>query len=387
MEDATDFEYAIAGAGLSGLSLALELNKLNRKISADQNICLIEPRLEYDRDHTWCFWQDSTAKNSAKVTKSWHTWKVKHLAKTIINHSENYRYACTLANDYYDYALGQLKPSNKVSILLGEKLLNVSYSRSNIRLVTSHRTTSSRFLFDSRPPKLLDSEFKQDFFGWHLRASKSVFEDDCVTLMDFTEQRTGNGFHFFYVLPFTDKEALVESVWIGNQRLQKEEHEDLLVNYLLNEFGLVTFEQLASEHGCIPMHPISNESADQRHSFIGLAGGAARTSTGFAFSTIQKESQSIADSIEKNHWPEDIPKMSAKSKLLDKVLLAYLKKTPEDGPLLLSQLFEKTECDRLIRFLCDNSTFVDDAIVLSNMQNKLRLSATLAKIIFHRKLA
>ncbi len=384
MLSVAEFEYAIAGAGLSGLALAGTLCQLETKGAKANSICLIEPRLSYGRDHTWCFWNNVVEKLNVPVARKWHKWRVRYRSKTSIRGSKRYPYACVLADAYYDQALKQLKACDNIQLFLGEAVQSIDYSKSRLEISTTQRTISSQFLFDSRPPRLLEKEFKQDFFGWHVRSDKDVFDADCLTLMDFTEVNiasAGRGFHFFYVLPFSKSDALVESVWVGFERLAKEEHERLLSGYLCAEYGLADFENIYTEHGCIPMHAVEGISPDRRHTLIGLGGGMARSSTGYAFAAIHRSSSAIGRAIGRSRWPNSVEGLSSKAQLLDRVLLTYLKQNPADGPLLLSALFERVDPDVLVRFLCDRSSLADDAAIFAVMPRKIELSAIMAKIV------
>ncbi len=389
MSDATDCEYTIAGAGLSGLALALNLSKIAEKNSAIEPICLIDPRSAYNRDHTWCFWNNVLEELKLPETKKWHQWQVRFASRTSIRGSKRYPYTCILADAYYRHALGQLQDCENVRFFLGESLENVAYASEHIVATTNQRSINSQFLFDSRPPKLLSSEFKQDFFGLHIRADKDVFDAECVTLMDFSAfskleglaPSSRNGFHFFYVLPFSSNEALVESVWIGFERMVKDQHQRLLLDYLLSEYGLESFERIHVEHGCIPMHTVSSETGDKRHTSIGLGGGFARSSTGYAFAAIHQSSKAITSSINRGRWPSTIETLSPTAALLDKVLLTHLKQNPADGPLLLSALFERVDADVLVRFLCDRSSLADNAAIFAVMPKKIELGAIMAQMI------
>ncbi len=384
MLSVAEFEYAIAGAGLSGLALAGTLCQLEPKGATANSICLIEPRLSYGRDHTWCFWNNVAEKLNVPFTRKWHKWRVRYRSKTSIRGSKRYPYTCVLADAYYDQALKGLKACDNVQLFLGESMKSIDYSKSRLEISTTQRTISSQFLFDSRPPQYLEQEFKQDFFGWHVRSGKDVFDADCLTLMDFTEVNiasAGKGFHFFYVLPFSKSDALVESVWVGFERLAKEEHERLLMGYLCAEYGLSDFEKIYTEHGCIPMHSVDGISPDKRHTLIGLGGGMARSSTGYAFAAIHRSSSAIGRAIERGRWPNSIEGLSSKAQLLDRVLLTYLKQNPAEGPLLLSALFERVDPDVLVRFLCDRSSLADDAAIFAVMPRKVELSAIMAKMV------
>ncbi|CAN5219930.1 lycopene cyclase family protein [soil metagenome] len=372
----SDFDYAIAGAGLSGLSLARRLVES----SPSSSLCLIEPRTIYQRDHVWSFWNNALATLRPPIKKQWHKWKIRYRKRTRVCESKRYPYCAVLSEDYYDEALNQLRSAEKVSLFFGESLTELNYSSANLNLQTDKRAISARLLFDSRPPRFVEEEFRQEFYGLHIQTAKNVFDSECVTLMDFSVEKVKLGFHFYYVLPFSATEALIESVYVGLDGMSQGEHSRLLANYLKKEFGVERFEQLNVERGCIPMHSVTVKQSHPRHYAIGMRGGLVRSSTGYAFSAIHQFSDQLAQSLVKSELPEPPETLSAKARILDKVLFAYLKERPNDGPLLLSSLFEHASPDAVVRFLSDRSSLADDAAIVTAMPRKLELSAIMAKV-------
>ena len=54
----------------------------------------------------------------------------------------------------------------------------------------------------------------QHFCGVEIETDRDFFDDEIFNLMDFAcDQR--NRMHFFYTLPFTKRNALVETTWIS----------------------------------------------------------------------------------------------------------------------------------------------------------------------------
>ena len=54
----------------------------------------------------------------------------------------------------------------------------------------------------------------EHFYGVEIETDKDFFDDEIFNLMDFAcDQR--NRVHFFYTLPFTKRNALVETTWIS----------------------------------------------------------------------------------------------------------------------------------------------------------------------------
>jgi lycopene beta-cyclase len=371
-----DFEFAITGAGLAGLSLASSLSRANQ----ESRICLIEPRTHYKRDHVWCFWNNAPTTLKVPIKRQWRQWKVRYRNRASVCSSQNYPYCCVLAEDYYEESLAQLRQSEKVDFFFGESLQEVDYNNAGIALRTEQRTISTRLLFDSRPPQFDAADFKQDFFGLQVQTEKNVFDPDCVTLMDFSGLAMNEGFHFYYLLPFSASEALVESVYIGLQSLPEAEHRRLVASYLSKEYGVQSFDEVYIERGCIPMQLLSMKQPDKRHYQIGTRGGLVRASTGYAFASIHRFSEGLSKALAVNQLPEPPKTMSAKAKLLDQVLLGYLRQRPKDGPLLLSSLFERVNADVVVRFLADCSSLADDAAIFAAMPRKFELSSVMARM-------
>jgi lycopene beta-cyclase len=152
-----------------------------------------------------------------------------------------------------------------------------------------------------------------------------------------------------------------------------------LKEYLEQEYEVQTFDQVYVERGCLPMQPILIKEQDRRHYNIGTRAGLVRSSTGYAFASIHRFSEQLAKSLERELLPDPPDSLSAKAKLLDLVLLSYLEQRPEDGPLLLSSLFEKVDPDIVVRFLSDCSSLLDDAAIFSAMPKKLELGQLMAR--------
>ncbi len=380
-ERSTDFEYAIAGGGLSGLALASSICRSQEHIHGERkSLCLIEPRQKYEQDHIWSFWNNVQMDLNVPVKKQWTKWKVRYGKKTFQCICPKYPYCAVLAQDFYAHSQSLLGKSNNVDIFFGESLEQVEYRETSIMLNTNARKLSTRLLFDSRPPSFDPSDFKQDFFGLHIRTSQNVFDPDCVTLMDFSGIEMSKGFHFFYVLPFSATEALVESVYVGLAGSTQAEHRRMLVDYLKTEYGLERFSEIYVERGCLPMQSITSHNADRRHYSIGTRAGLLRPSTAYGFASIHVFSNQLASALNESQLPAPPEGLSEKSKILDLVLLNYLRDRPQDGPLLLSSLFKKVSPEILIRFLADRSSLVDDAAIFTAMPKKLELGAIMAKI-------
>jgi lycopene beta-cyclase len=55
----------------------------------------------------------------------------------------------------------------------------------------------------------------QNFYGVEIETEKDFFDEEIFNLMDFDCEQDNN-VHFFYTLPFSKKNALVETTWLSN---------------------------------------------------------------------------------------------------------------------------------------------------------------------------
>ena len=78
----------------------------------------------------------------------------------------------------------------------------------------------------------------QHFCGVEIKTDNDIFDEKIFNLMDFDcEQK--NGIHFFYVLPFNNRRALIETTWLSNlEDLKKQNYVDELKEYIENNLKL-----------------------------------------------------------------------------------------------------------------------------------------------------
>jgi lycopene beta-cyclase len=211
----------------------------------------------------------------------------------------------------------------------------------------------------------------QHFHGETIRTDAELFDPAVATVMDFRVSQD-RGIHFLYLLPFDARTALVEDTYFADAPRPIESYSEEIAEYLSTRFGVDRYEVLHSETGAIPMDacppPAVNSS---RILNIGIRGGAARPSTGYAFLAIQRTARILTERL--TSWaadpagssPEPIRYYSARSAWLDRVFLSHLIRCPERAPEMFLRMFERVPPDALARFLFDGGSFADDLRVMS----------------------
>ena len=92
-------------------------------------------------------------------------------------------------------------------------------------------------------------DLQQHFVGWHVKVPDAAFDPEVVTLMDF-KTRTDDQIQFFYVLPFSETEALVEATFISRSALPADVYETEIRSYLRDVLGVDRYDVQWTESGC-----------------------------------------------------------------------------------------------------------------------------------------
>ncbi len=166
--------------------------------------------------------------------------------------------------------------------------------------------------------------------------------------MDFRVDQS-RGVHFLYVLPTSETEALVEDTYFTRQPIDADTFDGTLRRAL---DALGPHEVLGSEAGTIPMSTEPPPPAPKGVTRIGLAGGVAKPSTGYAFLFAQRHARAIAEALRAGEAPPNTVRR-ARDRFLDEVFLARLEADPPKGHRLFERLFAGVEGDRLARFLSE----------------------------------
>ena len=371
------WDAIVIGAGCAGLTL---VNELINRGGGRVRVLLLEERNEYTNDRTWGFWNTLNHRFENAVSYRWPSWSV-HYAGEVTHCRGSYQYQYLRAEHFYKLALAPVSSSSKITLKLGEHVQTVQEEEDLVRIQTHQGTHVGRYVIDTRPidqqnrnAKYPDVHWLQHFLGWKVKTENTCFQSKQVTLMDFkggedaaevlgvSDKETDGalpGIPFIYVLPFSSTEALVEITWFGPKVLAKSVYREQLQRYLQRkEAG--KYEIIEQEYGVLPMSTLPTTTQPTRRiRRLGLAGGAARPSTGYAFLAIQRQAQRLADQLLKGDWENFPDYYSTQSRLLDATFLRVLQENPKRGPELFWRLFRYANPDALVRFLADTASLKD----------------------------
>jgi lycopene beta-cyclase len=394
---ALDADVIIAGAGLSGLSLAVAL--LDAGLPEDSRILLVDPRDTLSgADRTWCFFDLVSHAFESAITHRWSRWRVRNGTAEVLRSAPGIAYCRIPGERFYELALERLVAAGqRIELVLGVTVEHLEDRGAHVDVHTSTGVLRARLAMDSRPPTLTrpagdskDVNLLQHFRGRVVRSAEPIFEADTATLMDFDVSQA-HGIHFIYVLPFDAHTALVESTFFTERPLPDAEYEAAIDTWLERRRPGVVFQTISHESGVIPM---TTEPFDAwpspRIVRIGTAGGHVKPSSGYAFLAVQRFVRAFAprvvSALRAGGCAEPPAARSPRTTALDTIFLSYLRSRPERAPDTFYRLFERVPPAVLARFLSDTGTLADDLTVMRTSDSpRLALEAIRATPLLRRK--
>jgi lycopene beta-cyclase len=381
-----DADIAILGAGCAGLSLATAL--ASRRVPG--RVMLLEPRTEYARDRTWCFWNTEEHLFTSEISHSWNSWRVSSGGRTALQQSRRYRY-CHIAGDaFYRVAIDRVQREPGQELSLGTAVHSAEPHASGlVAIETSAGRLFAKQVFDSRPPaaglSMQAPMLLQRFVGWHIRTADPCFAPNTAELMHFLPSDTPDRTRFLYLLPFSSTEALVEMTYLDSPSLPEPPYTRDLEAWLREQVG--AWEVLYTEQGSLPMQPASIlPSGSLNVHPIGIRGGRIKPSSGYAFLRMQRHSRAIAHALEQGR-PIPTSAEPAFYGWMDAVFLRALEQSPGAAPDLFLRMFARTEPDALVRFLSEASDGPGETLRVAWSLPKLPMIRAAATYPFRTKIA
>jgi len=354
------FDIGIIGAGLSGLTLANSL--LSKKIN---NFILFEKDRAFKNDKTYSFWSgpglfDIKKKLNIRIKKEWSQIEVRVKGESYIIDLGDYRYAC-YESQLVLQELYKRVVRKGIKVERGNIIKHIKKINDNWEISLNKKKILLKNLADSRPNNKFEDKYpslKQVFIGSEIVSNEKIFNENTVTLMDFSESK--KNVIFTYILPFSKTRALVETTFFSQEINFKEV--EVLHKKTLKNFNIK--ETLRTEKAVLPMSPYFEERADNQYFKIGNFGGASRPASGYAFTRIALWANQIDI---KNQFTNNLinHKKNYLTNWLDKIFLSVLRSNPKEAPKIFQIFFTKVPIASVIRFLSDQARLIDYlAIVL-----------------------
>ncbi len=360
---------AIAGAGCAGLSLACKL--IQYKIPFAK-ILLIDNNFNKGNDRTWCFWKKKNEHLWCEdaIEHRWNSLELVFKDGALRFNPRIWEYAHISGEKFYAYCFDILKKNPNV-IFIEDVLVDFKKTHRTKVIHGKKDSYTADLIFNSalRNPSEAKNNFRfyQQFLGYFIKYSDD-FKFSSVRWMDFDIEQPGFP-AFVYLLPFGDNRLLAEYTVFTRSLLEKKWFEHRLNDYIKQRLQIRNFELEAEEFADIPMFSGKWQNPwPDIVTNIGIAGGSIKSSTGFAFAFIQKQTDDMISKLkERKNLRENI--FHPRFQIYDRMLLKLFYKNGNCAPDFFKNLFEKNDFEPLISFL-NNETRIWEELKIMNSVRK-----------------
>lgn len=389
------YDVILAGGGLSGRTLALEL--IAQPAFQHKKILLIDRDAKDRNDRTWCFWAADEADIPPFAHKTWTNCLFYGEKWSRSLQMPPYRYVMVRGIDFYSWSAAQLDAAPQIAQIQ----TNIRHIHPDGRVETDAGTFQAEWVFNSAlaplpllpqdppPPYTFQNQalppqytwFLQHFKGWIVETPHPAFDHDTATLMDFRVDQAGDT-RFVYVLPFSENRALVEYTIFSPQLCPPEDYDAALRAYLRDFLNVEQYTVAETEFGVIPMtdYPFSPKQTG-RVVHIGTVGGFVKGSSGYAFKRTRRKLRHFVQDWAASGTPH--PQLLASAyrfRLYDSIMLQVLREKWYPGRQFFTDLFQKQPATRIFRFLDEESTFAEELQVMYTPPSRPFLKAVWRRI-------
>lgn len=379
----TRYDYIVAGAGASGLSLLMHMIHSGR--FTNKKILLVDRAPKDQNDRTWCFWEQQPNLFESIVHKKWaNLWFHGTNNASKLHEISPYEYKMIRGIDFYNYCFDTISGFANIEVKYGD-VQNIETGDNEASLTVNGEPVTAQYIFSSIPPRFNEINagyfLWQHFKGWTIKSDTPLFDPDLATLMDFRINQKADC-RFVYVMPFTEHEALVEFTVFSDTILPDEEYKQELASYCHDHLRLTkdSYSILATESGMIPMTNYKFSRAHGNIINIGTAGGQTKASTGYTFRFIQEHSRKIVSCLLNNEYPL-VNNTPGKFDFYDSILLKILIEKKLSGADVFTKLMINNQMKEVFKFLDNNTSMTEDLKIIGSLPAAGFLSAAFSHLV------
>lgn len=376
------YDYIISGSGCAGLSLLMRM--MHDPFFDEKQVLVVDKAPKTSNDRTWCFWEQGKGLFEPLVHRYWNEVDFYSGYFSATLPLSPYRYKMIRGIDFYRHVQELATTRNNIHFLY-EPVLATGTGDNTAFVQLASGLFSADYVFNSilwEPPVMQKGEYMllQHFKGWVIETEVPVFNPAKATFMDFRVSQEA-GTTFMYVLPLSETSALVEYTLFTETLLPQEKYETELRAYLKTFLGIEQFKVEHEEFGIIPMTNHIFPVAEGRVINMGIAGGQAKGSSGYAFQFIQKKTDAIIKKLVQQEFPVQATGFTErKFRLYDSVLLNVLQRRKLNGDRVFADIFQKNKPALVLRFLDNESSIWDDLQIMNSVPTGIFLKAAMQEL-------
>lgn len=348
--DVPEYDHIVVGAGLSGLMLTRAL--LDTAGSTGRpRVLLADPRPADDGPVTFAFWATGPGPLDRWTIGQWNSLM-------IVGHHGQARTVGLDGAVYRAVDWGRGRTELLEQVVADPRVAVVPAPVGSVRdgpaeavVDVDGRWTTSRWVYDSRPtswrrPRRTGLALTQAFRGQWVRTDRDIVPTGAATLMDFSAD-DGPDLGFTYVLPTSTRSAMVMAVRMGSATGLPNPGPS--VPSVVGDAG---WRVEAEESGTTPLVvPGPPRRRGRRVLAIGVNGGRARASTGYAVTRILADTVHIRRSLDRHSHPFALPPDPLWQRSLDRIWLHALARERAGLESAFLSLFTQAPLAAILRFL------------------------------------
>lgn len=375
------FDYIIAGAGCAGASLLSRM--MDDPFFNNKQILVVDHSEKKENDRTWCFWEKQAGHFESIVYHRWNKVGFFSPSFSATLDIAPYTYKMIRGIDLYESIREGVGDHPNIT-WRNEKVLSVTNEKDGAAVLTETGRFSAKFVFNTilfEKPVIAKGEYFlwQHFLGWVIETKEPAFDPATATFMDFRISQE-KGTAFMYVLPLTTTTALVEYALFSEARLPVEDYEAELKRYITEKLGLADYSVTHSEFGMIPMTDTRFRKEEGNIINVGVVGGEVKGSTGYAFQFIQKRAGAIVNALKSTGSPGNADN-AKRFRFYDGVLLRILHEKKMSGADIFAAIFRNNPPERILCFLDNESTLVQDLQIMASVPSSVFLPVGLSQLL------
>lgn len=366
------YDFIFAGGGLSGTMLLYFLLLSPFK---NHKFLLIDKNLHSHPYRQWSFWTNRETPFDNVVTKQWKKFSVHFENNSQELQIHNYHIALLESTKYYSFIEKEIKQFPNITCI-EDDVLNIQNNEGLPKVRTAKETYTADFVFDSTFSRETESTSQKLFMqglGATVTTKENAFDPGVITFMDFRGSPEKE-LLFFYLMPFTEKQAIIDVAHITSDVSHNvaSEHERLVHTYLRDVLHIKHFSFDKKKFEKIPLIDLHiNRLSGDRILRIGAAGGLIKKTTSYGFINILKDSEMIVKSLSKYG---DLRKLYAPSKMtrdIDSAMLDLMQKNPVAVKKMYSELFGKpVKGDTILAYLNDELSPLESIKLITRVNPK-----------------
>jgi len=376
-------DFIITGFGCAGMSLVYYL--LNSHQFKNCKILVIDNSKKTFNDRTWCYWAEKPLAIHPKKAPLvfWEKIEICLGEKRVEKQLGKLKYFHIKSSDFYSEIKEQVISFPNVHFVC-DSVISINEKDEDIVTVLTSKNGIyfGKKVFNSIPDRSTAQDenkiLKQVFVGWKIKTTKPRFKADTAVLMNFL-QESKEKTDFFYLLPFSATEALIEYTVFTTQHLDFQDMEIPIQQFISQKIGQESFEITFKEEGSIPMTTLFLQKAKSPNIiYLGTLAGCSKPSTGYTFQFIQKHCKSIVQKLEISNSSKDlIWKRKRRFTFYDNIILNVAKKWPNDLPKIFFNLFESNTGPEIFKFLNEETGFLNELKLLSRLKFSIFIKSLL----------